>query len=145
MFLTRPSYSVWLPPFEGFEDCHAWSAIQLSAVLPWFLVEMEGKPSSKRSACATLLVSRLEMLTDLLESFGPDDRALKVLAFFPPAVSGHSSWDPIELEELWQASLRQDQVWLLQTTCGKMLLEPPMEFCANEVTRDSLLYRRPAR
>lgn len=147
MFITRPSFEAWLPAFVGYEGCKGWAAVELAAVLPWFLIHTEPANPSRRSIATTLLVSRLDTLRGFLADLRRSgDQAASILAFYPPQMTSRATWEAKEIQELWEASLPlpegEHRIWLLKTTAGELLLEPPMRVAAARALPENLLYQR---
>jgi hypothetical protein len=146
MFLTRPSYAESMPPFKGLENCRAWGAIELTAALPWFMVEVQTKQKSGDTIDCSFLVVRMELIESLIGSFEEGDRVRGILAFYPPGFTQHHTWVCKEIDEIWEATFHPQEgtwpVWMLKTVEGEVLIDPMPVETLEDVSAEKLLYRK---
>lgn len=131
-----------MPPFEGYEDCQAWAAVELPTV-PWFIVHVlhakgEGLPLS-------LQISSLNHVASFLQSLTPKDKVLSIQAAMPAGYTGQRIWSVSELQAVWRATALHGSenypVWVLESTDGAVVTEPSLQGCES-ITREQQIYAR---
>lgn len=137
MFFTRPEYSEWLPPLEGYRNCSGWGTVEMAARLPWYLMEVSVRDERGYTVGRrTLLISRMTTLADALKSMGQAKnvsmRPYRILAFYPPGWDeACDTWSSREIVEVWAAQLEQDEapneIWLLKPRVGQEFVEPDID------------------
>lgn len=134
MFITRPEFAEWLPPFAGYTDASGWGIIELVAPLPWFLLEVRSGGSRRVARGGqTFLFGGMPPLAKVLADMGdakkPRQQPVRVFSFYPPGwEKGTDTWRNSEIAEIWDAQVQVKghaySLWLVKTCDGEELLEP---------------------
>lgn len=147
MFVTRPQFSKYLPPFPGYEDCDAWGAVEIPTQMPLVLVHVNAAAQAETEQHVSYLFGLYEQVNQFLDEL-PDSASIIGMHLVRPAwCAGKTSWRMDELAAVWTCLAPSDndlEVGLFETLDGEFLTDPLSAADPMSVVKEREIYRRRA-
>lgn len=145
MFFTLPEFRSSFPVFPGFERYTCWGVVELPSALPWFMVHLSRTAEDERFYISYLIAYERQ-LDHLIETLASDDRVVGLHLVRPSSYSGSASWDMVQVQRMWQASVTQDgqdyPVRLYEISNSNYFIDPPVDAKPDDVTKIRLVFEQ---